>query len=259
MNRSGRRVPRPPRIIFITGTDTGVGKTLLTALLLSHLRGHKCAALAMKPFCSGGRADAELLHALQDGDLTLDEINPFCFAEPVAPLVAACKHRLSLQFEEVVERIQAVASRLTVAKSKTSNQKSKSRSCLLIEGSGGLLVPLGEGYSVLDLIVRLRCETIIVSRNQLGTLNHTLLTVRALQNALLPDSTNPYHLPIKVALMAAPHPDPSSASNPLMLAELLAPIPLIRLPFLGPRCQSASAISACAVRLRSSLAALLKT
>ena len=80
---------RCPRIIFITGTDTGVGKTLLTGLLLHHLRQSGCHALAMKPFCSGSRADAEFLHAVQDGELTLDEINPFFFAEPLAPLVAA--------------------------------------------------------------------------------------------------------------------------------------------------------------------------
>ena len=54
------------RIIFITGTDTGVGKTLLTGLLLDHLRHSGCHALAMKPFCSGSRADTEFLHAVQD-------------------------------------------------------------------------------------------------------------------------------------------------------------------------------------------------
>lgn len=64
---------------FITGTDTGVGKTVLTALLLSHLRQSGCSALAIKPFCSGGRGDAHLLHSLQNDDLTLDQINPFYF------------------------------------------------------------------------------------------------------------------------------------------------------------------------------------
>src|SRR5581483_3100804 len=79
---------RAGRILFITGTDTGVGKTLLTAMLLHHLRVAGRRTLAMKPFCSGGRDDVELLHALQDGELTADEINPFYFSEPTAPLVA---------------------------------------------------------------------------------------------------------------------------------------------------------------------------
>src|SRR5260221_14172519 len=97
--------PHTPRTIFITGTDTGVGKTLLTALLLAHLRQNGVPALALKPFCSGGRADAELFHALQDGDLTLDEINPFYFREPIAPLVAARKHRRRIQLDDVLKNI----------------------------------------------------------------------------------------------------------------------------------------------------------
>ena len=157
VNRTGAR-----RIIFITGTDTGVGKTLLTGLLLHHLRQSGCHALAMKPFCSGGRADAELLRAIQDGELTLDEINPFFFTEPLAPLVAARKHQCSIRIPEVLRRITRVANRCE---------------CLLIEGIGGVMVPLGEGFSVLDLIAKLGCEAIVVSRNRLGTINHTLLTV----------------------------------------------------------------------------------
>ena len=60
------------RIIFITGTDTGVGKTLLTGLLLDHLRQSGYNALAMKPFCSGSHADTEFLRAVQDGELTIE-------------------------------------------------------------------------------------------------------------------------------------------------------------------------------------------
>ena len=79
------------KIIFVTGTDTGVGKTLLTALLLQHLRAHGQSALAIKPFCSGGREDAELLHSLQENELTLDEMNPFHFKKPLAPYLAATR------------------------------------------------------------------------------------------------------------------------------------------------------------------------
>src|SRR5437870_5476318 len=73
------------RTIFITGTDTGVGKTVVTALLLRYLRQNGCHALAIKPFCTGGRTDAEILRAVQYGELSLQQINPFYFPEPVAP------------------------------------------------------------------------------------------------------------------------------------------------------------------------------
>ena len=154
------------RIIFITGTDTGVGKTLLTCLLLHHLRQSGCHALAMKPFCSGSRADTESLRALQDGELTSDEITPFFFAEPLAPLVAARKHHRRTRLLDVLHQIKRIANRCQ---------------CLLVEGIGGVLVPLADGTTVRDLIARLHCEVIVVSRNQLGTINHTLLTVEALK------------------------------------------------------------------------------
>jgi dethiobiotin synthetase len=198
------------RILFITGTDTGVGKTLLTGLLLDHLRHSGCHALAMKPFCSGDRADVDFLHAIQNAELTPDEINPFFFAEPLAPLVAARKQDLSIHLQEVLRRIWRVASRCQ---------------CLLIEGSGGLFVPLGEGYTVADLIAKLNCEVIVVSRNRLGTINHTLLTVRALQ-----------HLGIKilkVVMMSSSQAGPSSASNSLILAELLGRVPVFPIGLLG--------------------------
>src|SRR5437868_2134606 len=137
--------PQRKKIIFVTGTDTGVGKTVFTGLLLHHLRTGGCHALAMKPFCSGGRADVKLLRALQEAELDEDEINPFYFPEPIAPLVSSRRHHRAVLLGEVVHRIKKVARRCDV---------------LLIEGSGGLLVPLGEKYLVSDLIRRLECDVI---------------------------------------------------------------------------------------------------
>src|SRR5215212_7683018 len=108
-------------MIFITGTDTGVGKTLLTGLLLHHLRRSGQSALAMKPFCSGSLGDVKLLHQLQEGALSLDQINPFYFAEPLAPLVAARRERRRITMAQVLTTINRVAKRCDV---------------LLIEGSG---------------------------------------------------------------------------------------------------------------------------
>ena len=74
---------------FITGTDTGVGKTVLTSLLTRFLRAGGVPAAALKPICSGGRADARALHAAMNGALSLDEINPWHFRAAVAPALAA--------------------------------------------------------------------------------------------------------------------------------------------------------------------------
>lgn len=222
------------RIIFITGTDTGVGKTLLTCLLLHHLRLSGCHALAMKPFCSGSRADTEFLHALQDGELTSDEITPFFFAEPVAPLVAARLHYRAIRLPDVLRQINRVASRCQ---------------CLLIEGIGGVLVPLGEGYTVRDLIARLQCEVIVVSRNRLGTINHTFLTVEALKTI--------ENKGLKVVLMSHKNQDASANSNCQILAEMLAPTPVLPVPFLGANSLPIEASKESRKKIQKSLARIL--
>jgi dethiobiotin synthetase len=240
--------PSSSRILFITGTDTGVGKTLLTALLLAHLRSLGHNALALKPFCSGTRADAELLHSLLDGDLSLNEINPFYFSEPIAPLVAARKHRRRVPLQHVLTHIERV---LSGHFAPIKNRKSKIKdSLLLIEGSGGLLVPLGEGYTVLDLITALNCEVVVVARNKLGTINHTLLTVRALQQA---GAKN-----LSVALMNCKMQDVAAHSNYKILAELLAPVQVHSIPFLRSSHRTAAAVkknAAALVRLLALVAA----
>jgi dethiobiotin synthetase len=230
---------RPVRTIFITGTGTGVGKTVLTALLLAHLRSTRKFAVAMKPFCSGSRGDARLLQSLQDGEPGINQINPFYFPEPVAPLVAARKHRRQLTLDDVVERIAEVLRNHFApgGQSKTTNQEST----LLIEGSGGVLVPLGEKLSVLDMISAVADEVIVVAPNLLGTLNHTLLSVKTLQQAGLKR--------ISVVLMADKKPDLSSDSNAVVLSELLAPVPVHSLPFLGRGTRTARELISHATRL----------
>jgi dethiobiotin synthetase len=219
------------RIIFVTGTDTGVGKTLLTALLLQYLRGAGIQALAMKPFCSGGTADVELLQSLQDGELTAREINPFYFSEPVAPLVAARADHRVIHLGEVVRAIRTVSKRCQ---------------CLLVEGSGGLLVPLGEGYTVADLITKLECEVLVASRNRLGTINHTLLTVRTLQRL--------GNQSIRIVLMGCDKRDISSRSNAETLTELLSPTPLIEVPFLGADATRGDAVKKIVKKMKKVLA-----
>lgn len=204
------RARRAEKIIFVTGTDTGVGKTILTGLLVYHLRTQGVHALAMKPFCSGGRGDVKLLRAMQDGELTEEEINPFYFPEPVAPLVSARKWKRSIALSEVIRRIKEMAARCE---------------CLLVEGSGGLLVPLGEGYLVSDVIKRLKCKVIVVARNRLGTINHTLLTVKTLRELNVNNLT--------IALVEAGKKDVSTKTNGRVLGDLLAPIAVREVVFLG--------------------------
>jgi dethiobiotin synthetase len=254
---AGFRSASPCRIIFVTGTDTGVGKTLLTGLLLHHLRSGGWRAAAIKPFCCGGRADAKVLSALQEGELSLAEVNPFYFRQPIAPLVAARRAGRTIPLPEVINHIQHVRQRLEHPEVRTTLTREKSAGkvkpgpsscgcCLLIEGCGGLLAPLGEGYTAVDLIAKLDCEVIVVAANRLGTINHALLTLEVLRNAGIEN--------IKFVLMNLRRRDVSCASNVRILSELLAPVPLLSLPYLGSRCGAASAIKSHAAALRRPLA-----
>jgi len=224
------------RIVFVTGTDTGVGKTLLTGLLLCCARNHNIHALATKPFCSGGRADIKLLDALQDGALQPNLLNPFYYDEPVAPLVSQRKHRQRVSLIQAARVVQSAAARCEL---------------LLVEGSGGLLVPLGEGFQVLDLILRLRCEVIIASRDRLGTINHTLLTAGVLRHAGL-------RLFKTVLIGAGSRPrDVSRETNATLLRELLAPQPLFTLPFLKGNCAAPGVVRKHACKLDEVLCGIL--
>lgn len=220
------------RILFITGTGTGVGKTVLTALLLRHLRREGHDALAMKPFCSGSRDDARLLQRLQKEDLTLAETNPFYYKRPLAPWVAAkegCGARISLR--HALRQIRRLAKRAGI---------------LLVEGSGGVLAPLGPHYAAADLISHLRCETVIVAPNCLGTINHTLLTAKYMQAIGAKG--------IKIVMMSGKRPDLSSRSNISAICELLPGIGVFSLPHLGGGVSKLSGVKKNAKKVKKILA-----
>jgi dethiobiotin synthetase len=265
------QVTQRPRLIFITGTDTGVGKTVLTALLLSHLRQTGVSALALKPFCSGGRADAQLLHSLQNDDLTLEQVNPFYFSEPLAPLVAARKHNRQIPIGDVVRRVRSVISHVPAIENRKWKIENPS---LLIEGAGGLLAPLGEPhisaqfkvqsskfkvqrwncFTALDLIKAIDCSIIVVAPNRLGTINHTLLTVRALKALKSAE--------IKVVLIdinrhSSLRNTHASRSNASILTELLSPIPLFRFPYLDKNPGKTARIQQFAKKYKKTLAQIL--
>jgi dethiobiotin synthetase len=224
------------KIIFVTGTDTGVGKTFLTALLLFHLRSQGKKALAMKPFCSGGREDAELLHSLEAEDIGLDELNPFHFTKPIAPYLAASKkQRKDITLQGVKEQISMVSKRCDY---------------LLVEGAGGLYVPLGESWFVKDLIEALDCEVILVSRDRLGTINHTILSVEAL-------GKNVRKRGVKVVLMGQRQSDVSAETNGKYLREALAGTVVVGIEFQGAGASRLKAIKATGKKLKKVLAPLV--
>ena len=224
-------------VIFVTGTDTGAGKTVLTACLLQHLIDGGVDALAMKPFCSGGRRDVKLLQSIQGPRLPDDFINPFHFREPVAPLIAARKLGMRISLAEVVRNVRAVQ---------------RECECLIVEGAGGVMVPLGEGFLVIDLMRRLGGRAIVAGRNRLGIINHTVLTVRCLRERWGGDD-----LCVKVVLGDERRADFSGRTNCAMLAELLKPTEVFRLPFLGPKASTLEAVKKNAKKFKKVLARIL--
>jgi dethiobiotin synthetase len=197
---------------FITGTDTGVGKTVLTALLARHLRERGVNAAALKPICSGGRADARALRAAMKGALTPDEINPWHFRAPMAPLLAARRERRQVRLADVLAHVRAMQKRCDV---------------VLIEGAGGLLSPLGEKFDSRDLIAALRATPMVVCPNRLGAVNQVLLTLAA-----LPQSAS---CRVRVVLMSPSKPDASTSTNAGLLAEYFDARRIFEVPWLGRR------------------------
>jgi dethiobiotin synthetase len=225
---------RNARIIFITGTDTGAGKTLLTALLLQHLRESGIHALAMKPFCSGGMADVRLLSAIQEHELNERELNPFYFPEPIAPLVSARKHGRKIRLKEAVEAIQRVAKRCD---------------CLIVEGSGGLRVPLGEGFDVLKLIETIDCEVFVATRNRLGVINHTRMTMDGLWQIGVKK--------VKIILMETGKKDASTGTNEKILKEFFGKKSVFSLGYLGKNASRKQVVLDTPKKIKKTLAGII--
>jgi dethiobiotin synthetase len=154
--------------LFITGTDTGVGKTFFTCWLARQWIRAGLMAAALKPIASGDREDALCLQDALGSRLTLDEINPVHFQEPAAPLFAARAEKRTIDFKALHHHIETMKSRF---------------SHLAVEGVGGWRVPLADGYDVRDWARDLGLPVVVVARGTLGTLNHTLLTVDSIRAA----------------------------------------------------------------------------
>ena len=147
--------------LFITATDTAAGKTVTTVVLGILLKAQGYDVGVMKPVqCAGG--DAKLLQKMLGVADAQGLINPFYAPEPLSPHLAFRRAKVEFNKNKILEAFKQLQQRHEI---------------MLIEGAGGLRVPLTENYYNVDLIHDLKADVIIVSRRGLGTINHTLLTI----------------------------------------------------------------------------------
>jgi len=162
----------------ITGTDTGIGKTVVTCALAARARQLGLRVAAMKPVESGiddritntaaTRSDAERLQEAAGGNDPLPLVRPYVLEEPLAPMVAAQRAGITIDMGALDDACTTLSAQ---------------KDLLLVEGAGGVLVPITKRHSFLDLFARWECALIIVAGNKLGVLNHVLLTVRVAEAA----------------------------------------------------------------------------
>jgi len=161
------------RGIFITGTDTGVGKTLVSAALLAALNENGCRTVGMKPVASGCRQtpqgwrndDAEHLIAHSAGTPDYALVNPYALADPVAPHLAANAAGIEIRLDPIVAAFAALSTNVD---------------CIVVEGVGGWAVPLSAGLMQADFVRALQLQVILVVGLRLGCLNHAILSARAI-------------------------------------------------------------------------------
>lgn len=233
------------KTLFVTGTDTAVGKTWISCLLIRHLisTGHRTGAY--KPVCSGAESspegnliwhDPEALSAACGGRFPADWICPQRFTAPVAPPVAAGMEGRRVDndlLKSGLRRWQSVAD------------------TVVVEGAGGLLCPLSADQTVADLVQAIPSPIVVVAANRLGVVNHTLLTLEVARtrhipvlavvlNDLLPPTELPSRdaseLPSPDAPSQLPHcTDASRSTNASLLQHWISEIPLFHCGFRGVR------------------------
>lgn len=194
------------KIIFVTGTDTGVGKTVASATLLSYLLEKKIKCAYVKPIQTGNDNDLQFIQQ----NTKLPKNSLFCPLQlkyPLAPQQAAeLERRPHINQKELIKRIKNFAKKFEIT---------------IVEGAGGLYVPIRPNYFMIDLIKDLRADVILVGRTGLGTINHTLLSIGALQQKRILLSGLIFNS------LATANQDLSVKINPLVIQEYA------KLPILG--------------------------
>lgn len=202
--------------LFVTGTDTGVGKTLVSAALVRRLVQQGCSVGVMKPVETGvdagpsDHSDAARLMAAAGSTDALDLMSPYRFSSPVAPLSAAMAQGQVIELGEIVRRYDELAARYP---------------CVVVEGVGGLLVPMGRDWDIADLISRLGLPVVLVGRVGLGGINHALLTLESLERR-------------RITVMALILNETAPSTTPIQQEQCASTIALLRdritVPLLGP-------------------------
>jgi dethiobiotin synthetase len=164
--------------LFITGTDTGVGKTLVAGAIARILRDQGLKVGVFKPIASGCRDegflisdDTEFLAMCADAEYSLSVISPVTYKTPAAPVTCVQVEKKPIDYEEIATAYKYLCENTDV---------------VIVEGIGGAMVPLDAEHTVLDLAVEFNLATVVVARPNLGTINHSLLTIEAVRNAGLP-------------------------------------------------------------------------
>lgn len=163
-----------PRHFFVTGTDTGVGKTTVTVRLMQHFAAQGLKVVGMKPVASGcewvaGRwqnEDVIQLTAASNVQAPPELINPYCFQPAIAPHIAAAQAGVEIQLDVIKTAYTALTELADV---------------VIVEGAGGLLVPLNQTQGMGDLLQALGLPALVVVGMRLGCINHALLTRQVLQ------------------------------------------------------------------------------
>ncbi len=205
--------------LFISGTDTGVGKTLIASGLvrLARRRGINCVGI--KPVETGcpirngmlEPLDGMILWEAGDRVLSLDECAPFRFALPAAPFRAAAMEDSNLSVADIVEHVMAVSEDVDMS---------------VVEGAGGLMAPVEDRKMMIDVMKDLQLPTLLVARMALGTINHTLLSLEALQKR---------DIAVKGIILSASKTEtgPEEEYTPGDLARLVGQIPIVKFPYMG--------------------------
>lgn len=164
---------------FIAGTDTGVGKTLVSRLLLEALKRAGHSAVGMKPVASGchvtaaGPRSDDALELMQASAAVADyaDVNPYALGSACAPHIAAQEMGVAIQLEKILDSFRRLQQKFP---------------WVVVEGVGGWMAPLGEHLTMADVARALRLPVILVVGLRLGCLNHALLTVEAIRRAGIP-------------------------------------------------------------------------
>ncbi len=190
--------------IFVTGTDTGVGKTFFSTLLVRALRASGVDAVGFKPITCGSWDDVDALVEAGDGVEPRDAVGPMKFDTPASPLTAARADHIEIDPDALISAYRAISER---------------HELVVVEGVGGWTVPITPRYSMADLAVAFGAPVIVIAQNRLGAINHTLLTVENISHRGLSCGGI-------VLNHVIPPDDPAMRSNRETL-ELLAPAPLL--------------------------------